>query len=200
MEVILLEHIRQHVVGVAGDMVSTMGLVEPLFSLADLSSLGAEKEHAGRFLRKLLTRNVVLFVTRLHEEAKRGRTGETASIDALLNYAEGQLAEATIADLKQRRRDLIRDLEAEGVAYKDLYAFRTAAIAHSIHRTSTTADNTIGYSTIADFALKTFALVLAIEQELVATGSTKFMDMPDLVEVWELRGSNFWKELPRRQQ
>jgi hypothetical protein len=58
--VIFLEHIRQHVVGTAADMVSTMGLVEPLVSVPDFSSLGVEREHAGRFLRKLLTRNVVL--------------------------------------------------------------------------------------------------------------------------------------------
>jgi hypothetical protein len=195
---IFLEHIRQHVVGVAGDMVTTLGLVEPLVSLDDFSALRREKEHAGRFLRKLLTRNLVLFVTRLHEPANSGPTGETASIDALLDYARGQLSDAVIADLKQQRQDLIKHLEVDGVAYKDLYAFRTAAIAHSIHRTSTAADNIIMYSTIAGFALKTDALVLAIEQELATTGSTKFMDMPDLVEVWKMRDSNFWKELPRR--
>lgn len=196
---IFLEHIRQHVVGVAGDMVSILGLVGPLVSLDDnFSALGREKEHAGQFLRRLLTRNLVLFVTRLHEPAKSGRTGETASIDALLDYARGQVPDEVIADLKQRRQDLIERLEADGVAYKDLYAFRTAAIAHSIHRASTAADNNIMYSTIADFALKTYDLVLAIEQELVATGSAKFMDMPDLVEVWKMRGSNFWKELPRK--
>jgi hypothetical protein len=196
---IFLEHIRQHVVGVAGDMVTTLGLVGPLVSLDDdFSALGREKEHAGRFLRRLLTRNLVLFVTRLHEPANSGRTGETASIDALLDYARGQLADPVIVDLKQQRRDLIKNLETNGVVYKDLYTFRTAAIAHSIHRASTAADNSIMYSTIADFALKTYALVLAIEQELVATGSAKFMDMPDLVEVWKMRGSNFWKELPRR--
>jgi hypothetical protein len=66
MAIIFLEHIRQHVVSVAGDMVSTLGMVEPLVSLDDFSALGREKEHAGRFLRKLLTRNLVLFVTRLH--------------------------------------------------------------------------------------------------------------------------------------
>jgi hypothetical protein len=62
----------------------------------------------------------------------------------LLNYAKGQLADVTIGDLKQRRQDLIKDLEAEGVSYENLYAFRTAAIAHSIHRASTSADGTIG--------------------------------------------------------
>jgi hypothetical protein len=197
MAIIFLEHIRQHVVSVAGDMVSTLGLVEPLVSLDDFSALGREKEHAGRVLRELLTWNLVLFVTRLHESANSGRTGETASIDALLDYARGQVPDDVIADLKQQRQDLIKRLEADGVAFEDLYAFRTAAIAHSIHRTSTASDNNIRYSTIADFALKTYAVVLAIEQELVATGSTKFMDMPDLVDVWKMRGSNFWKELPR---
>lgn len=86
----------------------------------------------------------MLFVTRLHEPAGRGRTGETASIDGLLDYARGQLSDETIADLKARRA--------------------------------------------AD-------LVLAIERELVTTGSAQ-LDMPD--EVWEMRGGDFWKELPRR--
>jgi hypothetical protein len=194
---IFLEQIRQHVVGVAGDMVTTLGLVEPLISLDDdFGALGPEKSHAGRFLRRLLTRNLVLFVTRLHEPANSGRTGEIASIDSLLDYARGQIPDPIIANLKQQRQTLIKNLEAEGVIYKDLYTFRTAAIAHSIHRASTVADNSIMYSTIASFALKTYDLVLAIEQELVVTGSAKFMDMPDLVEVWKMRGSNFWKELP----
>jgi hypothetical protein len=93
---ITTEHIRQHVVGVAADLVSTLGLVDPLTHLDDFAQLGRDKEHAGRFLRKLLTRNVVLFITRLHEPANSGRTGETASIDALLDYARGQLSDEAI--------------------------------------------------------------------------------------------------------
>ena len=164
---------RQRVVGVAADLVSTLGLVAPLMRLEDFGQLGRDKEHAGRFLRKLLTRNVVLFITRLHEPAGSGRTEETASIDGLLEYSSGQLSDETIAELKTPRMELIADLEASGVKYKDLYAFRAALIAHSIHREMTAADNTIFYSTIADFALKTYALVLAIERELIITGSTQ---------------------------
>ena len=136
---ITTEHIRQHVVGVAADLVSTLGLVGPLMRLEDFAQLGRDKEHAGRFLRKLLTRNVVLFITRLHEPAGSSRTGGTASIDGLLEYARGQLSDDTILELRARRVALIADLEASGVKYKDLYAFRTALIAHSIHREMTEA-------------------------------------------------------------
>lgn len=47
---ITTELIRQHVVGVAADLVSTLGLVGPLMRLDDCAQLGRDKQHAGRFL------------------------------------------------------------------------------------------------------------------------------------------------------
>lgn len=189
---IFLENIRQHVIEDAGDLISLLGLVDPLIGAPRLTSAD-DIAHAGRLLRRVLSRYLVLVVCRLHENAGSGPTGVTASIDSLLDHAKGQIDDERGAELKQKRREIIASLEAEGINFRDLRSFRTAEIAHSLHRESNASDNSLYYSNISIFARRTYDLVLEIEQELVATGSVAFTDLPYLNEAWERRAAVIWK-------
>jgi hypothetical protein len=53
-------------------------------------------------------------------------------------------------------------------------------------------NNSIYYSSIAQFARDTYDLILDIERELALIGSTPFSDLLDLAEAWQRRGSVFW--------
>lgn len=189
--IVTAEHIRHHVIEDAGDLISLVGLLDPIVTAARLKEAD-DVAHASRLIRKLLSRDLILILCRLHEIADRGPTGITASIEALLGYASGDLNEERIADLRKRRRQIISDLEANGIKFKDLRAFRTAEIAHSLHRPSRESDNTLYYSTIAEFATQTYDLILEIEQELAMAGYTPFSDLPIMTEAWLRRGSSFW--------
>src|SRR4051812_20141583 len=101
------EHIRQHVIEDAGDLISLIGITDPLIS-SDRLRDADDKAHAGRLLRRLLSRYLVLVICRLHEKAENGRTGQTASIDALLDIAAVQLSDFVKADeLKAKRLAII---------------------------------------------------------------------------------------------
>lgn len=189
---VTIEDIRSHVLEDAADLISTVGVVGPLISSDSLKKFGRDREQVAWFLRKLLTRNVLLIVTRLHESSISGRTGETASIDALLNYSKGSLPDGLIDEFRKRRIAIISDLEAKGTQFKSLYTFRTAEMAHSIHRGLPRSDN-IFYHTLEEFARATCALVVDIDAALVGVGLKRFDDIPDLFSVWDRRGSEFWK-------
>lgn len=187
------EYIRQLVAEVAADMVSLIGIVEPILGVENNRVLGAARQPVGRILRKTLIRNVVLCITRLYEDAYTGKTGETASIDGLLKALNGTLPDERIDELRAHRQRLLAELESAGIRYSDIYAFRTASIAHSIHRDSIGSVGELTFRHIVEFAHKTYELVLQIEQEIAVAGGVPFADLPDLIDVWERRGSEFWK-------
>jgi hypothetical protein len=190
--VVTIEHIRQHVIEDLADLTSLVGLLDPVVTSPRLKEAD-DIAHASRLLRKILSRDVILILCRLHERAgQNGKTGITASIDALLDYAAPDIGHELAAELKRKRQKIIADLEAEGIKFRDLYEFRTAEIAHSLHRTSREADNSLFYYGISQFATATYELVLEIEQELAMIGLTPFSDLRDLVEAWERRGRTFW--------
>ncbi len=190
--IITVEHIRQHVIEDAADLISLLGVLDPIITLPRLKEVD-DIAHASRLLRKLLSRDLILIVCRLHEAAdQKGATGITASIDSLLDFAAGDIAAERTAELKAKRKQIISDLEAQGTKFTDLRAFRTAEIAHSLHRTSRDSDNSLYYFSVAQFARQTYDLILEIEQELVLSGSTAFTDLPDLAEAWQRRGSAIW--------
>jgi hypothetical protein len=191
-QIITVEHIRQHVIEDAGDLISLLGLLDPIVTLSRLKE-GDDIAHAGRLLRKLLSRDLILIVCRLHEPAgQAGATGITASVDSLLEFAAGDIGAEKSAELKAKRKIIIADPEAQGTKFKDLRVFRTAEIAHSLHRTSRDSDNSLYYSSIAKFARQTYDLILEIEQSLVLSGSTAFTDLPYLAEAWQRRGIAIW--------
>ncbi len=191
--IVTVEHIRQHVIEDAADLMSLLGLLDPIITLPRLKEAD-DIAHASRLLRKLLTRDLILIVCRLHEPAdQRGQTGITASIDSLLDFAAGDIGVQKAEELKAKRKKIIADLEAKGTQFGDLRIFRNAEIAHSLHRISRNSDNSLYYSSIAGFARETYDLILEIEQELVLyCGLTAFSDLRDLAEAWQRRGGVFW--------
>jgi hypothetical protein len=192
--VITIEHIRQHVIEDVADLMSLVGLLEPVITLPRLKQAD-DIAHSGRLLRKILSRDVILILCRLHESAdQKGSTGITASIDSLLDFASADIGVQRTAELKERRMRIIADLEAQGTKFKDVRTFRTAAIAHSLHRQSRESDTSLYYHSIAQFATATYNLVLEIEQELAVIGLTPFSDLRDSVEAWSRRGSTFWNK------
>jgi AbiU2 len=190
--VVTVEHIRQHVIDDAADLISLVGLLDPIVIAPRLKEAD-DIAHASRLLRKILSRDLVLILCRLHEAAEqKGPTGITASIDSLLNFAASDIGADRAAELKEKRRQLIADLEAQGTKFKDVRAFRNAEIAHSLHRASRSSDNSLYYFNIAQFATQTYSLILEIERELAVAGYTPFSDSRDMVEAWPRRGSAFW--------
>jgi hypothetical protein len=193
--IVTVEHIRQHVIEDAADLISLLGLLDPIITLPRLKEAD-DIALASRLLRKILSRDLILIACRLHElPDQKGQTGITASIDSLLDFAAGDIGNEKAEELKARRKKIIDDLEAQGTKFSDLRAFRTAEIAHSLHRVSRQSDNSLYYSSIAEFAGQTYNLILEIEQVLVLyCGLTAFTDLHDLAEAWQRRGSAFWNK------
>jgi hypothetical protein len=192
VSIVTVEHIRQHVIEDIADLTSLVGLLDPIVTLPRLKAAD-DVAHASRLLRKILSRDVILILCRLHEPAnQRGTTGISASIDSLLDYAAPDISADKAEDLKRKRQKIILDLEAQGTTFKALRAFRNAEIAHSLHRDSRETDNFLYYRSIAQFATDTYELVLEIEQELALIGLTPASDLRDLAEAWQRRGSVFW--------
>jgi hypothetical protein len=137
---------------------------------------------------------VILIVARLHERHGRGKTGDTASIEALLEFSRGRLPDEKIQEFKSKRIDLLRALESKGIKYNDIYDLRTSKVAHSIHPTTPLADN-LYYSSILELAHDTYELVLEIDKALVASGLPEFWKLADEFHLWLDRGRAFWPEL-----
>jgi hypothetical protein len=190
--VVSVGHIRQHVMDDAADLISLLGLLDPLVGMASLRR-NDDAACSGRLLRKLLSWDLILVVCRLHEPAGEGRTGVTASIDALLDKARADVGEQRADELKSKRQTIIANLETRGTKFDDLRKFRTAEIAHSIHRDSRGADRSLFYYTIAQFARETYELVLEIENDIInSCGLASLNDLHYLDELWQRRGRTFW--------
>jgi hypothetical protein len=171
-----------------------VGLLDPVVTATRLKDAD-DIAHASRLLRKLLSRDLILILCRLHEVADQGPTGITASIDSLLNFAGSDIGAEKVSELKEKRKQLIADFEAQGTKFRDLRAFRTAEIAHSLHRVSREGDNSLYYFSIAKFATETYHLILEIEQDSALAGYTPFSDLRDMLEAWPRRGSVFWNKV-----
>jgi hypothetical protein len=146
------------------------------------------------FLRSVLFRSVTLTVCRLHDRpCWDGRTGVTASIEALVEIAKNKqrLMPHETSDFHARREALKAELEISGVSYKgDLLAFRDAELAHSLHRHSPAEP--IKFLPIWDFAHNTFELVIDIEKRLIEGDAAKLdREFHD----WRDRGERFWNGL-----
>ena len=170
-----------------------VGLLDPVVTASRFKDAD-DIAHASRLLRKLLSRDLILILCRLHEIADQGPTGITASINSLLNFASTDIGAERTLELKAKRKRLIADLQLLGIKFKDIRAFRTAEIAHSLHRISRETDNSLYYFSIAQFATQTYDLILEIEQELALIGLTPFSDLRHMVEAWPRRGSVFWNK------
>jgi hypothetical protein len=146
-------------------------------------------------LRRLLTRNVLLVLTRLHATAAKGRTGIAASIDGVLDAAQGSLLDAAKAEaFKNRRQVLKSESEQNGVRVEDIYLFRNTELAHSLHAPASARPGLPWYA-INPLSIGSYELVRDIETALVANGASVLQPLKpseSKQEEWEAHGRALW--------
>jgi hypothetical protein len=160
-----VDDLRKHVTDDAFELMATVCLVTPLVTGARIS------DPTKLLLRRVLSRHVVLVLTRMHAHAGTGPTGVTASIQGVLDAlrAGSRHRPAEIDAFTLRRRSLLTNMEADGVSLKDVTMFRNSELAHSLHAHDP-AKADIGWPTINTLANGTNDLVRAIEEAVVASG------------------------------
>jgi hypothetical protein len=185
-----LKDIEKHVLDDAIELIASVGLGNPLMHTTVLFQMQGDQQKVALFLRGLLSRHVVLVLTRLHALTQVGKTGDTASIDSYLYYAEAEalLSAEEAAAFRSKRQAVIAKLESAGISFSELMTFRNAELAHSLHCPTPLANKLLSLP-IWDFASDTFELVRAIEKVVSGTGrlDTEFQD-------WLDRGRAFWPE------
>jgi hypothetical protein len=126
---VTVDDLRKHVLDDAVELMETFGIVTPLVTTTKIAT------PAQLLLRRLLTRHVILVLTRLHAKAGKGQTGITASIDGVLEAVAkaSQLSPTEVDRFKMRRAGLQKDMEPDGVSFADIHLFRTTELAHSLH-------------------------------------------------------------------
>jgi hypothetical protein len=183
-----LDELRKHVLDDAIELIEVLGVVTPLVTAADV------RDPAKLLLRRLLARHVILVLTRLHAPAGTGRSGVTASIDSVLNAAAGSsLLSTTAADqFKMRRTTLKKDMEPDGVSFKDIHLFRNTELAHSLHAHVKNSRGVMWY-VIDAFAEGTYNLINDIEDALIKAGAPMFCSLPEgRLDEWTKRGRALW--------
>ena len=184
-----VDDLRKHVLDDAVELMETVGIVTPLVTTANISA------PAQLLLRRLLSRHVILVLTRLHAKAGKGQTGITASIDGVLEAAAkaSELSPAEVGGFKIRRAALQKDMEPDGVSFADIHIFRNAELAHSLHAP---AANFAGLSwyVIDTFARGTYELVRDIESALIKGGAPNIRALPaDKCDEWVTHGRALWR-------
>ena len=180
-----LSDIEKHVLDDAVELIASVGIANPLMHTTLLYVMQGDEQKVAHFLRRILGRHVVLVLTRLHEPKGGGKTGETASIDSYLHYAEaeGSLSAIEAARFRSKRQAIIEKLEAAGIKFSELVTFRHAELAHSLHRVTPLANKLLSLP-IWDFASDTFELVRAIERAVSGTGGKARYGISGLVRPW----------------
>jgi hypothetical protein len=188
-----IDDLRKHVTDDAFQMMATVGLVTPLHT-EDLRISDPRK----LLLRRILSREVALILTRLHFKAGTGPTGVTASIDGVLDalHLARSLAPCVIDGFKTRRKKLTTDMESDGVHFDDLFHFRTVKLAHSLHALNpSTVD--IAWTTILTLAEGTNGLVRDIEEAIVQTGASPLpLIGKEEYSQWIEHGRSLWEQRP----
>ena len=182
-----VEDLRKHVIDDALELIESLGIVTPLVT----HNISVPTQ---RFFRRLLTRNVILVLTRLHARSGKGPTGVTASIDAVLEAAtkSAQMRAAEVDGFRTRREALLKDMELEGVGFWDLQLFRHSELAHSLHAPSANRTG-LSWYVIVSFAHGTYKLVRDIEGALIKGGAVQIHALPaEKYEEWMAHGRAQW--------
>jgi hypothetical protein len=184
-----LEAYRKRVKDDAFELLLTMKVVEPLLS----RQLYSETEPVEMYLRRILTRHLVLNLTRLLEKISNGKTGVTASIAslALLAKAEGVLNEAAHVDILSRLNTIENRFETRGVSKADLVRFRHIEIAHTLIPHDET-ENELWAEIVLEYAAEIIAFAADVETQLIAAGCATPIDTSGFAEKWEIWSAEFW--------
>lgn len=170
-----VNELRKHVLDDALEMMETVGVVRPLVT----ANIAAPTR---LFLRRVLTRHVVMVLCRLYEKANTtGPRGVTASINGLLDAMgkSTQFASDDIDKLKTRSENLKKTYESACGTFDKLTFFRNTELAHSLQPHNQTTPE-LQWHPLEEFAQGTFDLVWTIESTLKSA---------ELIE----RGRSFWE-------
>jgi hypothetical protein len=181
--------LQKHIVDDASELIATLGIATPLLNPTIIAAVDSEKREVAIFLRALLARHVVLVLTRLHAKAGAGQTGITASIDSYIEEERerGRLSDSDANIFLDRRTQIVKKMETQGVPYIDLYKFRNAEIAHSI-QPNELLTNKLPSLAIWDLAYDTYELVFDLEKKL----GSAVAELDGKFHLWLDRGRTFW--------
>ncbi|HUC49517.1 MAG TPA: hypothetical protein VMA30_09035 [Xanthobacteraceae bacterium] len=185
-----LKDIEQHVLDDAAELIASIGVATPLTATTRVFELQGDQQKVALFLRATLCRHVILVTLRLHARADTGRTGETASIESYVQYAEreGRISATQAAEFRTERKAIIAKIERDGIKFSELVDFRNSELAHSLHCPQPLT-NKLPTLPIWDFAYDTYELVLRIEMAVSGTGRLK-----NYFHEWLNRGNLFWPQ------
>jgi hypothetical protein len=187
-----LKDIERHVLDDVAELIATIGVANPIVCTTLISEMEGARREVVVFLRGVLSRHVILVATRLHALKGAGGTGETASIESYVHYAEleGRISTSQANEFRSQRQAIIAKLEKDGIKFSaDLYSFRNAELAHSLHP-SAPLTNPLLSLPVFDFADATYQLVLKIEKSVSGNGK-----LNNSFQAWFVRGNEFWKPL-----
>ncbi len=190
-----LTTIRRHVLDDTWELIKAKNVVEPLISSPSLKWMKANAQQAALFLRMQLTRQVILILTRLNALPNSGRTGETASILAVLNEASSTntITRAATQTYLNKLSEMKQDISKQGTSFEDLVTFRNSELAHSLHNVRA-IPNGLSYFVISQFADGTIKLVNSIEADLIRCGCPAIIgDINEFDGHWSKYGSEFWE-------
>jgi len=189
-----LAQLREHVRWDAMEIATVSTLLIPILNLDDLRVLGA-REPGARYLRSHFARHLALLTMRLHDDViKVGRSGFTASIASVLQHAvcEGRLSEDKAAQLSSEREGLKATLEANGIPFHRLRAFRDTELAHSLHP-HVESPEPLPVGSFLPFSYGTFDLVVEMETLLDAScQTTGASQIKEKEAQWQDQGPAFW--------
>jgi hypothetical protein len=167
-----LKDIEKHVLDDAVELIATIGVANPIVFTPLIHEMEGARRDVAVFLRGVLSRHVILVATRLHAPRGVGGTGETASIESYLHYAEleGRISTSQATEFRSQRQAIIAKLESDGIKFfPDLTSFRNAELAHSLLPSAPLTNPLLSFP-IFDFADETHKLVLNIEKAVSGTG------------------------------
>jgi hypothetical protein len=192
-----LNTIRRHVLDDTWELIKAKNVVEPLISSPSLNWIKANAQQAAHFLRMQLTRQVILILTRLNALPNSGRTGETASILAVLNEASAAriITQAAAQIYLDKLSKMKENISKQGTSFEDLVTFRNSELAHSLHNVKV-IPNGLSYFVISQFAEDTIELVGSLEADLVSHGCPAIIaSIREFDGHWSKCGSEFWQAL-----
>jgi len=188
-----VNQLRKHVFDDALELAAATGMLAPLVEVSLTDDEMPGDINPVLFIRRQLLLQVTLALTRMYDKPQEGRTGTTASIEALLDAAEseGRLTAQLSSSFREQRERLLRDYHRNGGNIEELRRFRHSELAHSLQRHSDPEEPLL-LLPLWDFAHETFELVSAMEQYLDQSG-VDMMFLANRFELWRDQGIAFWR-------
>jgi hypothetical protein len=187
---------RKRVIEDAYELVAAVEVSEPLTlnAMDDLRRVG--NWEVPLFLRRLLTRSVILTMLRLLENSQPGKTGTTAGITAFAAVAEGSgaLTPMQRAGVDLALTKIRNDMIADEIPVDYLSAFRHAHIGHTLIPHQALA-NDLRADIVFKHARAIIAVIEEIEKMFAANGVQLGSPVLEKPSDWKRRSADFWRHL-----